>query len=201
VVVRNPRKVALFCFVYKPYKSFRIIVRKHIKLYLIKEFQRLKEDESKRLENGWDFKRILAKVNYKIHTGSVRKHLIPPNLAKEKEGFIYANEADVLNKAVFGMTAKEWRTNNQENAQQGNMRDFAEVEQLVVLSNLESINAMLISQGISQEQRLLQLNQIAISQIKTLTSTKKGKNTVKQKFDDVLTKALPSVEELPQKET
>src|SRR3990167_4221452 len=136
------------------------------KLYLIKEFQRLKEEENQRLALGWDVKRTLAKINYKIHTDAVKEHLIPPQLSKRSINIIYANEADVLNMALFGKTAKDWRDANQN--KDGNIRDYADVTQLVVLANLESINAELIRQGISQSDRLIQLNQIAISQMRSL---------------------------------
>jgi hypothetical protein len=139
------------------------------KLYLIREFQRLKEEEAKRLNEGWHVGRALAAINYKIHTDSVREHLIPPKLSKQQQGYIYASEADVLNKAVFGLTAKEWRQQNSQVKNSSNIRDHARVEQLIVISNLESINALLIEQGMSQQNRLMQLNQVAISQMKALT--------------------------------
>lgn len=136
------------------------------KLYLIKEFQRLKEEENQRLVLGWDVKRTLAKINYKIHTDAIKAHLIPPQLSKQSKNIVYANEADVLNMALFGKTAKAWRDANPNN--DGNIRDHADVTQLVVLANLEGINAELIRQGIIQSERLLQLNQIAISQMQSL---------------------------------
>jgi hypothetical protein len=136
------------------------------KLYLIKEFQRLKQEESIRLEQGWDIKRMLTKVNYKIHTDAVKAHLIPANVSKNKVNMVYANEADVLNMALFGKTAKQWRDDNK--SKDGNIRDYADVTQLVVLANLEGINAELIRQGLPQPERLLQLNQIAISQMQSL---------------------------------
>ncbi len=136
------------------------------KLYLIKEFQRLKEDENDRLKLSWNLQRTLAKVNYKIHTDAIKENLIPLLLNKEKINFIYADEADLLNVALFGKTAKQWRIENPK--VQGNIRDEATLEQLVVLSNLESINALLIQQGLIQGKRLMQLNTIAISQMKSL---------------------------------
>lgn len=136
------------------------------KFYLIKEFQRLKEDESDRLKLEWNLHRTLAKVNYHIHTDAVKEHLIPKELSKAQMSFVYANEADLLNVALFGITAKQWREANPE--AKGNIRDEATIEQLVVLSNLESIHAVLIQQGITQPDRLHQLNQIAISQMKSL---------------------------------
>ncbi len=136
------------------------------KLYLIKEFQRLKEDETKRLRLGWNLQRTLAKVNYRIHTDAIKEKLIPQTLTKVQITFTYANEADMLNVALFGMTVKEWRDANP--ALDGNIRDHAQIEQLVVLSNLESLNAVLIHQGLHQNERLKQLNSIAITQMKSL---------------------------------
>ena len=126
------------------------------KLYLIKEFQRLKEDENDRLKLSWNLQRTLAKVNYKIHTDAIKENLIPLLLTKEKTNFIYADEADLLNVALFGKTAKQWRIENPK--VEGNIRDEATLEQLVVLSNLESINALLIQQGLTQGKRLMQSN-------------------------------------------
>ena len=140
------------------------------KFYLIKEFQRLKQEENNRLQLEWNFQRTLAKVNYHIHTDAIKEKLIPPALSKSQINFIYANEADMLNVALFGMTAAEWRNLNP--GMEGNIRDYATIEQLVVLSNLESINAVLIHQGLIQSQRLEQLNQIAITQIKSLLGHK-----------------------------
>ena len=136
------------------------------KLYLIKEFQRLKDEENKRLEFGWDIKRALTKINYKIHTDAIRDHLIPPFLSKNQVNIVYANEADVLNMALFGETAKDWRDKNPK--KEGNIRDYTDVTQLVVLANLEGINAELIRRGLAQSERLMQLNEIAIIQIQSL---------------------------------
>ncbi|TAL63198.1 MAG: KilA-N domain-containing protein [Bacteroidetes bacterium] len=136
------------------------------KLYLIKEFQRLKADDNDRLKLEWSFQRTLAKVNYHIHTDAIKEKLIPPTLSKNQINNVYANEADLLNVALFGITAKEWRDKNPK--LEGNIRDHATLEQLVVLSNLESINAMLIHQHLTQSQRLQQLNQMAITQMKSL---------------------------------
>jgi len=136
------------------------------KLYLIKEFQRLKEDEAQRTSREWSFQRTLAKVNYRIHTDAVQEHLIPPTLTKAQSQFVYASEADLLNVALFGKTAVEWRQENL--SLTGNMRDYATLEQLVVLSNLESLNAVLIHQELAPRQRLLQLNAIAIVQMRSL---------------------------------
>jgi hypothetical protein len=136
------------------------------KLYIIKEFQRLKEDESDRLKLEWNFQRTLAKVNYKIHTDAIKENLIPQVLDKKQTSLVYATEADVLNMALFGLTAKQWRDMNPN--EKGNIRDNATLQQLVVLSNLESINAMLIAQGMPQNERLVQLNKLAITQMKSL---------------------------------
>jgi hypothetical protein len=143
------------------------------KLYIIKEFQRLKADENDRLKLEWNLQRTLAKVNYHIHTDAIKENLIPAALSPAQKSFVYANEADLLNVALFGMTAKEWREANP-NAD-GNIRDAATLEQLVVLSNLESINAVLIYQGLAQSERLVQLNGIAITQMKSLINNKQIK--------------------------
>ena len=134
------------------------------KLYLIKEFQRLKEQEQKQL--GWDIKRQLTKINYRIHTDAIKEKLIPKNLTAKEISIIYANEADVLNMALFGKTAKQWRGENPN--KKGNIRDYANVAQLVCLANLENLNAVFIEQGLKQSVRLKKLNQIAIQQMKIL---------------------------------
>jgi len=157
--------------------EFASWVSSAFKLYLIKEFQRLKEDESDRLKLHWNFQRTLSKVNYKIHTDAIKEILIPIILNSKQTSIIYTNEADVLNIALFGKTAKQWRDENPK--EKGNIRDFATIQQLVVLSNLESINAMLIHQNITQKDRLIQLNELAISQIKSLVS-----NTSIKKLND-----------------
>ncbi|MBK1683221.1 KilA-N domain-containing protein [Rhodoferax fermentans] len=136
------------------------------KLYLIKEFQRLKDEESRATSLEWSFQRTLAKVNYKIHTDAIKERLIPPLLTPKQTSVIYASEADLLNVAMFGITAAQWRQANPD--QSGNMRDAATLEQLVVLSNLESINAVLIHQGLAAPERLAQLNSIAITQMRSL---------------------------------
>jgi len=135
------------------------------KLYLITEFQRFKQAEAVR-GLDWDVRRTLAKVQYRVHTDAVKAHLIPPQLSAKDAGFVYANEADVLNKAIFGMTAAEWKKVNPDT--KGNMRDNATIEQLVVLSSLESQNALMIQQGVSQENRLTMLNNLARAQIQSL---------------------------------
>lgn len=137
------------------------------KLYLIKEFQRLKDEENKRLELGWDLRRSLAKINYTIHTDAVKENLIPKELDPIAISKIYAEEADILNLALFGTTAREW-TKTYPN--RSNLRDSATLEQLVVLSNLESINAMLIGQGRLAAERTIELNRIAIIQMKSLVT-------------------------------
>ncbi len=146
--------------------EFGMWISPEFKLYLIKEFQRLKNDEQQRLESGWDAKRILTKINYRIHTDAIKEHLIPPHISKQAANIVYANEADVLNMALFGKTAKGWRDENPK--KDGNIRDYADVTQLVVLANLEGINAELIRREIFQSERLVQLNQIAISQMHSL---------------------------------
>ncbi|WP_228723127.1 KilA-N domain-containing protein [Limnobaculum xujianqingii] len=136
------------------------------KLYLIKEFQRLKDEEARTISLEWSFQRTLAKVNYRIHTDAIKERLIPPQLTKAQMVTVYASEADLLNVALFGMTAAQWRQTNPE--QSGNMRDFATLEQLVILSNLESINSVFIHQGLTAQERLSQLNTIAITQMHSL---------------------------------
>ncbi|MSU49408.1 MAG: KilA-N domain-containing protein [Opitutus sp.] len=138
------------------------------KLYLIKEFQRLKDEESARLNLGWNLQRTLAKINYRIHTDAIKETLLPPAITKAQASLVYANEADLLNVALFGQTAKQWR-GAQPDAE-GNIRDHAPLEQLVVLTNLESLNSVLIRQGLPQPERLLKLNEIAITQMRTLLS-------------------------------
>jgi len=149
---------------------FGMWISPKFQLLLVKEFQRLKEDENDRLKLSWNLQRTLAKVNYKIHTDAIKENLIPSLLTKEKTNFIYADEADLLNVALFGKTAKQWRESSTSSATRntGNIRDEATLEQLVVLSNMESINALLIQQGLTQSERLIQLNTIAISQMKSL---------------------------------
>jgi hypothetical protein len=137
------------------------------KLYLIKEFQRLKEDESSRLSLEWNLNRTLSKLNYRIHTDAIKTHLIPDSVTASQAGLAYANEADVLNVALFGQTAKQWRDTNPEH--EGNMRDYASVQELLVLTNLESLNAELITMGLPQDDRLKKLNASAIRQLQSLS--------------------------------
>lgn len=148
--------------------EFASWVSVEFKLYLIKEFQRLKEQEQKQL--GWDIKRNLAKINYKLHIDAIKENLIPPEIKKEQINNIYASEADVLNVALFGMTAKEWRENNIDES--GNIRDYATISQLVCLSNLENLNALFINENVPQDKRVTRLNQVAIQQMKILSEDK-----------------------------
>ncbi len=145
---------------------FGMWISPKFQLLLVKEYQRLKADESERLKLEWNLQRTLAKVNYHIHTDAIKENLIPKELSKKEASIVYANEADVLNMALFGKTAANWRSENPDAS--GNIRDQATLEQLVVLTNLESLNAVLIQQGLAQTNRLLQLNKIAIQQLKTL---------------------------------
>jgi len=151
--------------------EFASWISSEFRLYLIKEFQRLKQDESERKSLDWDIKRNLAKINYRIHTDAIQKHLIPPTISKSEENIIYASEADILNLALFGTTAKEWKDNNPN--VEGNMRDYADVCQLVCLSNLENLNALFIKERIDKLKRLQKLNAIAIEQMTLLTRDRK----------------------------
>ena len=150
--------------------EFGMWISAEFEIYLVKEFQRLKEEESKNQKLEWNFHRTLAKVNYHIHTDAIKENLIPKELSKSQINFVYATEADLLNVALFGLTAKQWRDANPKI--EGNIRDAATIEQLVVLSNLESINSVLINQKISQPERLVKLNEIAISQMRSLLNCK-----------------------------
>lgn len=147
--------------------EFGSAISPEFKLYLIKEFQRLKEEENNRQKLDWNLQRTLAKVNYTIHTDAIKEKLIPKRILTNPS-LVYASEADLLNLALFGITAAEWRSENPDS--KGNIRDFATLEQLVVLSNLESINAVLIRQGLEMAERLVQLNQIAITQMTSLVN-------------------------------
>ncbi len=152
--------------------EFASWISAEFKLFLIKEFQRLKEDEIEKQQLGWDIKRTIVKMNYHIHTDAIKNNLIPPDIAKNKISFIYATEADLLNVALFGKTAKEWKENNSD--KKGNIRDYATVEQLVVLANIEVLNAEFIKQAIEPQQRLEKLNVIAIEQLNILVGYNKG---------------------------
>ena len=150
--------------------EFGMWISPKFKIYLIKEFQRLKQNEIDKAKLEWDVSRTLAKVNYVIHTDAVKAHLIPEDISKHKKKFIYADEADLLNIALFGKTAQEWRAANLD--LKGNIRDYATLEQLVVLSNMESYNSELIKQKITAEKRLKELNRIAIEQMRVLIENK-----------------------------
>ena len=154
--------------------EFATWISAEFKFYFIKEFQRLKEDENERLQLNWNLQRTLAKINYQLHTDAIKENLIPKVLTKEKINFIYADEADLLNISLFGMTAKQWRKQNPK--QKGNIRDHATIEQLVVPSNLESLNSVLIHQGLPQNERIKQLNSIAIAQMKSLLANQQLKH-------------------------
>ena len=149
--------------------EFGMWISPKFKLLLIKEFERLKAEEQKKL--GWDAKRELSKINYKIHTDAIKKNLIPKQLTKYETSIVYAEEAYVLNMALFGMTAKQWRDENAE--KEGNIRDYANINELICLANLENINSVYINEGVKQSERLIKLNEIAISQMKILTETNK----------------------------
>ena len=144
--------------------EFGMWISPKFKILLIKEFERLKALEQKKL--GWSAKRELSKINYRIHTDAIKNNLVPKKLTKEQINHIYAEEADVLNMALFGMTAKEWRKNNPE--KKGNMRDYATIDELICLANLENLNSVFINDGLSQAERLDSLNKIAISQMNIL---------------------------------
>ncbi len=150
---------------------FAMWLSPEFQIYVVKEFQRLKEQEQGQLE--WNVKRQLTKINYHIHTEAIKENLIPKNLSKKQINFVYANEADVLNVALFGKTAKQWREENPD--KKGNIRDYANVTQLVCLANLENLNAVFINDGLSQSERLVKLNQIAISQMKILLADTSNK--------------------------
>ena len=150
--------------------EFGMWISPKFKLLLIKEFERLKAEEQKQL--GWDAKRELSKINYKIHTDAIKKHLIPKELTKYETSIVYAEEADVLNMALFGMTAKQWRDKNPD--KQGNIREYATINELICLANLENINSIYINERIEQSERLIRLNKIAIAQMEILTKTNKN---------------------------
>ncbi len=154
--------------------EFAMWISPEFKIYIVKEFQRLKADEQKLL--GWTAKRELSKINYHIHTDAIKSHLIPEEVTKEQANIIYAEEADVLNVAMFGMTAKQWREANP--GLKGNIRDYATINELICLSNMENINAVLVGDGIPQGERLVKLNQIAIQQMQVL-EVSSGRNLLK----------------------
>ena len=144
--------------------EFAMWISPEFKIYIVKEFQRLKEEEQKLL--GWSAKRELAKINYRIHTDAIKQNLIPPELSPAQKSFVYSDEADMLNVAMFGMTAKQWREANQD--LKGNIRDYATINQLICLSNMENLNAVFINDGMPESERLEKLNKIAIQQMKVL---------------------------------
>ena len=146
--------------------EFASWVSAEFKLYIIKDYKRLKQDENNRLSLNWNLNRTLSKINYRIHTDAIKDTIIPPHLTKQQVAIVYATEADVLNMALFGKTAKQWRVENP--SAKGNMRDAATLEQLLVLANLESLNAEFVKMKLSQSERLMRLNQTAISQLKSL---------------------------------
>ncbi|MCB9178000.1 MAG: KilA-N domain-containing protein [Flavobacteriales bacterium] len=148
--------------------EFGMWISPAFKIYLIKEFQRLKEDESQRLSLAWNLNWELSKINYRIHTDAIKEHLIPPQVTSAQAAITYASEADLLNVALFGLTAKQWRDANP--ALDGNMRDHGTIEQLLVLANMESLNAEFIHMGLSQGERLMRLNAVAIRQMRTLAA-------------------------------
>jgi hypothetical protein len=144
---------------------FGMWISPKFQLLLIKEYQRLKSDESDRLKLEWNLQRTLSKINYRIHTDAIKETLIPPAITKAQAAMVYASETDLLNVALFGITAKQWREANP--GKEGNIRDYAELEQLVVLTNLESINSVLVRQPLPESERLMKLNEIAITQMKS----------------------------------
>ncbi|GHV13633.1 hypothetical protein AGMMS49938_08480 [Fibrobacterales bacterium] len=150
---------------------FGMWISPRFQLLLVKEFQRLKEEEQKQL--GWSAKRELSKINYRIHTDAIQRNLIPPELTAKQASFVYADEADVLNVALFGMTAKQWREANPD--EKGNIRDYANINQLICLSNMETINAVLIDEGIVQAERIRKLNAVAIQQMIVLQGAEQRK--------------------------
>ena len=154
--------------------NFAMWLSPEFQIYLVNEFQRLKDDENNRLKLEWNLQRTLSKVNYQIHTDAIKENLIPKLITPLQANFVYANEADLLNVALFGITAKAWREANPDKS--GNVRDYATLEQLVVLSNMESINALLIRQGLYQNERLIELNKVAITQMKSLLESNAIKN-------------------------
>jgi hypothetical protein len=147
--------------------KFASWISAEFELYIIKDYQRLKTNENSRISLDWNVKRILAKVNYKIHTTAIRDNLIPPELTPKQKSFIYASEADMLNVALFGMTAAEWRKANP--GKKGNIRDYATIEQLIVLANMESINALLVGKDVQQPERIEELNRLARIQISAIS--------------------------------
>jgi len=162
--------------------EFASWISAEFKLYIIKDYQRIKTDENSRLSLNWNLNREISKLNYRIHTDAIKENLIPPELTKEQIAYTYANEADMLNVALFGTTAKQWREMNPD--KKGNMRDDANLNQLLVLSNMESYNAVLIEQGETQSERLILLRDLAIKQMKTMESLTMTGLTILTKKED-----------------
>lgn len=160
--------------------EFASWISPEFKLYIIKDYQRLREEEQYRLSSAWDLRRELSKTNYHIHTDSIKENLIHNKLTKNQIGYTYANEADMLNVALFGLTAKEWKTNNPEKV--GNMRDYATIEELIVMANLESANAQFIAENVPQAERLQKLNQMARFQLKSLLNNSSLKKLEGNKY-------------------
>lgn len=158
--------------------EFAMWISPEFKIYIVKEFQRLKAEEQKQL--GWSAKRELAKINYRIHTDAIKENLIPPEINRRTSSIVYANEADVLNVAMFGMTAQQWREKHPD--LKGNIRDDANINELICLSNMENLNAVFINDGMPQADRLLKLNRIAIQQMKILQETE-GRNLLREEND------------------
>ncbi|MCQ2348321.1 MAG: KilA-N domain-containing protein [Paludibacteraceae bacterium] len=152
--------------------EFASWISAEFKLYLMKDYQRLKFDENSRLSLSWNLHREISKLNYKVHTDAIQKLLLPPELTKEQASYVYADEADLLNVVVWGQTAKQWRENNPN--KKGNIRDYASLQQLLVLANIESYNAILISQGLSQSQRIHELRKVAVMQLRALEPMNMG---------------------------
>jgi len=150
--------------------KFAAWISVEFELYVIKDYQRLKADENSRISLEWNVKRILSKVNYRIHTDAIKENLIPPELSSKQKSFVYADEADVLNMALFGITASDWRKINSD--KQGNIRDHSTIEQLLVLANLENANALYIGMGISQSERIAELNRLAREQLSMMMKNK-----------------------------
>ena len=146
--------------------EFASWISPEFKLYIIKDYQRLKQDENSRLSLSWNLNREIAKLNYRIHTDAIKENLIPPELTRLQMSFVYADEADMLNVVLFGHTAKQWRDENP--GKQGNIRDHASIKQFLVLANMESYNAILINQGLSQPERMIKLRELAVQQLATL---------------------------------
>jgi len=163
--------------------EFASWISAEFKLYIIKDYQRIKTDENSRLSLNWNLNREISKLNYRIHTDAIKENLIPPELTKEQIAYTYANEADMLNVALFGITAKQWRETNPD--KKGNMRDDANLNQLLVLSNMESYNAVLIEQGKAQSERLVLLRDLAVNQMKIMESlTMTGLTMLTKKEDE-----------------